>query len=45
MDAVKIGLLGFGTVGRGVYRVLENHRRKIIKSCGADIHMEKVLTR
>ena len=45
MDAVKIGLLGFGNVSRGVYRVLENHRRKIIKSCGADIHMEKVLVR
>lgn len=45
MDAVKMGLLGFGTVSRGVYRVLENHRRKIIKSCGADIHMEKVLVR
>jgi len=45
MNAVKIGLLGFGTVGRGVYRVLENHRQKIIKSCGADIHMKKILVR
>lgn len=45
MDAVKIGLLGFGTVGRGVYKVLENHREKIFRSCGARIEIKKILVR
>ena len=45
MNAVKIGLLGFGTVGRGVYKVLENHREKIFRSCGARIEIKKILVR
>ncbi|MGJ8455060.1 homoserine dehydrogenase [Pseudothermotoga sp. U03pept] len=45
MDTVKIALLGFGTVGRGVHKVLESQRQKIAKSCGANIEIKKILVR
>ncbi|MEJ5229595.1 MAG: homoserine dehydrogenase [Pseudothermotoga sp.] len=45
MKTIKIGLLGFGTVGRGVYKVLKNHKEKMVKSCGADVQIKKILVR
>jgi len=45
MQTIKIGLLGFGTVGRGVYKVLKNHREKIFNSCGAQVEIKKILVR
>lgn len=45
MEIVKVGLLGFGTVGRGVYKVLERHREKIARSCEASVEIRKILVR
>ncbi|KUK02292.1 MAG: Homoserine dehydrogenase [Thermotoga sp. 50_1627] len=45
MKSVNIGLLGFGTVGRGVYRVLESHKEKIFRTCHGNVHIKKILVR
>lgn len=45
MDKVSIGLLGFGTVGTGVVRILTNERERIEKRAGCAIHLEKILVR
>ena len=45
MGVIGIGLLGLGTVGRGVYRVLENNREHISSRLGAPLEVTKVLVR
>ncbi|GAV22286.1 homoserine dehydrogenase [Carboxydothermus pertinax] len=45
MATVKIGLLGFGTVGRGVYKVLQTHREKIYNTLGVEVEIGRVLVR
>ncbi|MEW6447088.1 MAG: homoserine dehydrogenase [Bacillota bacterium] len=45
MNAIGIGLLGLGTVGRGVYRVLQNNRELIAARLGAQLEVVKVLVR
>lgn len=45
MNTVGIGLLGFGTVGRGVYRVLKNNRELIATRLGTPLEVLKVLVR
>lgn len=42
---IKIGLLGFGTVGTGLYKLLELRREKIRKNTGFDVSIEKILVR
>ncbi|MDA8234188.1 MAG: homoserine dehydrogenase [Clostridia bacterium] len=45
MEAVKIALLGVGTVGGGVYKVLQQNSREIEMKVGARLEVVKVLER
>lgn len=42
---MKIALLGYGTVGSGVYELLKEHRDRIANSYGTDIEVVSVLVR
>ncbi|MDD4834982.1 MAG: homoserine dehydrogenase [Lutispora sp.] len=44
-DKIKIGILGFGVVGTGTYRVLTENFEAIKKQVGAEIVVEKILMR
>lgn len=43
METVKIGLCGLGTVGTGVVKILEDHRKKIKHLLGCNVEIEKIL--
>lgn len=45
MDAIKIGLLGLGTVGTGVAKVLKDNQRIIEKRVGRPVQLAKVLVK
>ena len=45
METVKIALLGLGTVGTGVYKVLKAQQEEIPHKVGAKIQLKKVLVR
>ena len=36
MKTVKIGLLGLGTVGGGVYKLIERQKSEMVSKTGAD---------
>ncbi|MBP1930422.1 homoserine dehydrogenase [Ammoniphilus resinae] len=40
---VKVGLMGLGTVGTGVLRILEGHQSDLFKQTGLEIVVEKIL--
>lgn len=40
---VKVGLLGLGTVGTGVVRIVEGHQEDLQRKTGAPISIEKIL--
>jgi len=40
---VKVGLLGFGTVGAGVVKLIEGHQEDLMKQTGNSIEIEKIL--
>jgi homoserine dehydrogenase len=42
---IGVGLLGMGTVGRGVYRILNDNKIIIVKRAGVPITVKKVLVR
>ncbi|GAA0354958.1 homoserine dehydrogenase [Bacillus horti] len=42
-EAIKAGLLGLGTVGTGVYRIIEQHQEDLKHQTGCDIKVEKIL--
>lgn len=42
---IKVGLLGLGTVGTGVYEILKNKSEGISKVTGRDIEITKILDR
>ncbi|MGI6752188.1 MAG: homoserine dehydrogenase [Anaerovoracaceae bacterium] len=42
---IKIGLMGFGNIGVGTYKVLEMNRPSIIRSTGLDFEIVKILER
>ncbi|MBO8137210.1 MAG: homoserine dehydrogenase [Desulfotomaculum sp.] len=44
-QVVKIGLLGLGTVGRGVYRILTENAQNIMQRSGLKIDIKKILVR
>ena len=44
-DFVNVGLLGAGTVGGGVLKVLEKNAEKIAKEVGKPVRITKVLDR
>lgn len=43
--AVKVGILGLGTVGTGVYKVLVNNAENIARKVGTKIEVKKILER
>ncbi|MBS4761325.1 homoserine dehydrogenase [Carnobacteriaceae bacterium zg-ZUI252] len=45
MKTIQIGLLGFGTVGSGVVKILNEHRTKIQKVLGKTVNVSKILVR
>lgn len=45
MEKVKLGLLGFGTVGSGVWKVIEQNNSDIYKRCGKELEISKILVR
>lgn len=42
---IQVGILGFGTVGSGVIRILKDHNEKIGQVTGEEISIKKVLVR
>ncbi|MGX7420564.1 homoserine dehydrogenase [Carnobacterium gallinarum] len=42
---IQVGILGFGTVGSGVVRILKDHNQKIGQVTGEEISIKKVLVR
>ncbi|ANS75489.1 homoserine dehydrogenase [Paenibacillus yonginensis] len=42
MNAIKIGLLGLGTVGTGVVRIVEKHQEDLMSQVGSPIRIEKI---
>ena len=39
MKPIQVGLLGIGTVGSGVFKVLERNRSEILRRAGRDIRI------
>ncbi|CAM5431787.1 homoserine dehydrogenase [Niallia circulans] len=45
MEAISIGLLGLGTVGSGVVKIIENHQDKIMHQVGCPVKVKKILVK
>ncbi|WP_185806947.1 homoserine dehydrogenase [Bacillus sp. HMF5848] len=45
MKAISVGLLGLGTVGSGVVRIIENHQDRLLHQVGCPVEIRKVLVR
>ncbi len=45
MDCIKIGLLGLGTVGTGVYRLVERQAEEIRHKTGTSVEVKRVLVK
>ena len=45
MDKIRIGLMGLGTVGSGVVRILEGHREDLCRQAGCAFEVRKALVR
>lgn len=45
MRQVNIALLGLGTVGQGVVKILQNNKNQWTKKCGCSIEIKKILVR
>ena len=45
MKAISIGLLGLGTVGSGVVRIIENHQDKLMHQVGCPVVVKKILVK
>lgn len=43
MKPIKVGLLGLGTVGTGVVRIVEGHQEDLVRQVGSAIVIERVL--
>lgn len=43
MKPIKVGLLGLGTVGTGVVRIVENHQEDLKNQVGSAIEIEKIV--
>ncbi|KUK83160.1 MAG: Homoserine dehydrogenase, partial [Pelotomaculum thermopropionicum] len=42
---ISVGMLGMGTVGRGIYRILKQNRAEIKQKVGAPVEINKILVR
>ena len=45
MGKVRIALLGLGTVGQGVWSILSTNKDEILRKCGCEIEVAKILVR
>lgn len=45
MKAISIGLLGLGTVGSGVVKIIENHQDKLTHQVGCPVKVKKILVK
>lgn len=45
MKAISIGLLGLGTVGSGVVKIIDNHQDKLMHQVGCPIQVKKILVK
>lgn len=45
MKKIKIALLGLGNVGRGVWMILNSNKEEVMKRCGYEVEVAKVLVR
>ncbi|SFF95068.1 homoserine dehydrogenase [Desulfotomaculum arcticum] len=45
VENIKIGMLGLGTVGRGVYRIITGNGENIKRKIGAGLEIKKILVR
>ncbi|MED3563877.1 homoserine dehydrogenase [Bacillus xiapuensis] len=43
MKAISIGLLGLGTVGSGVVKIIKNHQDKLMHQVGCPVEIKKIL--
>ncbi|SMP02581.1 homoserine dehydrogenase [Laceyella tengchongensis] len=43
--SVNVGLLGFGTVGTGVVRIISAHQEDLVKQTGMGVNIHKILVR
>ncbi|EDL65276.1 homoserine dehydrogenase [Bacillus sp. SG-1] len=43
MEKISIGLLGLGTVGSGVVKVIHNHQDKLVHGVGCAVEIKKIL--
>ena len=43
MESISIGLLGLGTVGSGVVKIVENHQDKLTHQIGCPVKVRKAL--
>lgn len=44
-DCISIGLLGLGTVGSGVVKIVENHQDRLAHQIGCSVQVKKVLVK
>lgn len=45
MTSVKVAILGFGTVGEGIYNIIEEKREQFKEQLGVDLEVAKILVR
>lgn len=45
MKKIKIALLGLGNVGRGVWMILNSNKEEVMKRCGYEVEVAKILVR
>ncbi|WP_026694615.1 homoserine dehydrogenase [Peribacillus kribbensis] len=45
MNVISIGLLGLGTVGSGVVKIIENHQDKLMHQIGCPVKVKKILVK
>jgi homoserine dehydrogenase len=45
MKPIKVGLLGMGTVGTGVVRIVEGHQEDLHRKIGVPVRIEKILVK
>lgn len=44
-EKISIGLLGLGTVGSGVVKLIQNHQERLVHQVGCPVNIKKVLIR
>ena len=44
-DKIKVAILGLGTVGTGVYKIIQNQKNEFPNKIGAELEVSKILVR